>query len=605
MALEAVTQSIEIHGTDPLNIKSYNLRDVFLHTVLIVPDDNQGVELLLALHQMSLSNSNYHKFLYTFVITSVAALNDDEHFIEHARGCVGINFEDSGKSKKSHYDFDEGTPNGLLGAVLGPDEWIPLPNSAAKKDVSTSRWYKSFARTGLNYGPAFQGLSNIKVHGNNPVAEAKIQMAPAGSPDLGESRYVIHPAALDAVIQLAIVATHSGIATRLMRRFLPVSFEHISVRPLLQEESGKSALSVANGTLSGVRGLYSNFKLVSASGSPILDAQNLLFLSTEHNPPVLSEREGPYTRMVWKPAFNFLSNESVTTIYPLFTLGDTAVIPSVIHLALLLLVHFYDKYLKIDSIHSEVPHMQQYLSWVRRTIDLAREDQYPHGKEVLEYSRTKREEEIEILFSSLNKVSSEARLMCRIYENLPDIVTGKKSGIQVALQDNLLIDLYGDGHGTREGNRRLASIVDLLSHDTPDLQILEIGAGTGSTTQQVLAMLNGDTVYRRYKSYAFTDITTSFLGTAQERLRKYRGVTYSVFDMEKPSHTQGVAAIHDLVIASNVCRMSFIARVMHILFIANLFLVYPCHFRHSSNVEQRTKSVKIRWKINSPRKHSM
>lgn len=558
MALEAVTQSIEIQGTDPRSIKSYSLRDVFLHRVLIVPDDNQGVELLLALHQASLSNNSYHRFLYTFVITSVATSSDDEFFIEHARGSVGIDFEDSGKSRKTNYDFDEGTPNGLLSAVLGPDLRIPVSNSAAKKDVSTPRWYKRFSRTGLNYGPAFQGLSNIKAHGNSNVAEAKIHMTPAGSPGLGESRYVIHPAAFDAVIQLAIVASHSGIATRLMRRFLPVSFEHISVRPILQEDSGKSALSVAQGTLFGVRGLYSNFKLVSESGSPILDAQNLLLVSTDHSPPVSSEREGPYARMVWKPAFNFLSNESVTTMYPLFTLGDTAVISSVIHLALLLLVQFHNKYLKIDSIHSEVPHMQRYLNWVRRTIDLAREDRYPHGKEVLEYSMTKREEEIEMLFSSLNKVSSEARLMCRIYENLPDIVSGKKSGIQVALQDNLLIDLYGDGHGTREGNRRLAAIVDLLSHDKPDLQILEIGAGTGSTTQQVLAMLDGDTLYRRYKSYAFTDITTSFLGTAQERLSKYRGITYSVFDMEKPSHTQGVDSIHDLVIASNVCNMSII-----------------------------------------------
>lgn len=555
MALEAVTQSIEIQGTDPRSIKSYSLRDVFLHRVLIVPDNNQGVELLLALHQVNLSNSSYHKFLYTFVITSVATSSDDEHFIEHARGCVGTNFEDSGKSKKTNYDFYEGTPNDLLSAVLGPDLRIPLSTSAAKKDFSTPRWYKSFARTGLNYGPAFQGLSNIKAHGNSNVAEAKIQLAPAGSPDFGESRYVIHPAALDAVIQLAIVASHSGIATRLMRRFLPVSFEHISVRPLsVQEESRQSALSVAQGTLSGVRGLYSNFRLDSESGSPILNAQNLLLLSTDHSPPVLSEREGPYARMVWKPAFNFLSNKSVTATFPLLTLGDTAVIPSVIHLGLLLLVQFHSKYLIIDSINSEVPHMQRYLNWVRRTIDLAREDRYPHGKEVLEYSMTKREEEIEMLFSSLNKISSEARLMCRIYENLPDIVTGKKSGIQVALQDNLLIDLYGDGHGTREGNRRLAAIVDLLSHDKPDLQILEIGAGTGSTTQQVLAMLNGDTLYRRYKSYAFTDITTSFLGTAQERLRKYLGVTYSVFDMEKPSHTQGVDSIHDLVIASNVCN---------------------------------------------------
>lgn len=97
MALEAITQAIELDGIDSRDIRSYDLRDVVLQTALIVPDDNEGVELLLALHQVSLSNNSVHKFLYSFVITSVAKSNNDELFIEHARGQVGVDFEDQGK----------------------------------------------------------------------------------------------------------------------------------------------------------------------------------------------------------------------------------------------------------------------------------------------------------------------------------------------------------------------------------------------------------------------------------------------------------------------------------------------------------------------------
>lgn len=551
MALEAVTQALEVDGIDPRDIRSYHLRDVVLHAVLIIPDDNHGVELLLALHQVCLSNNSYHKFLYTFVITSVNKSNNDDHFTEHARGHVSVDFDDSGKFKRAKSDLN-GDTDELPGKTLSSGLPISLDTSTDKKDVSTSRWYKSFAQTGLNYGPTFQGLSGIKAHGSNYVAEAQISMAPTTSQASSESRYVLHPAAVDAALQLIIVASHSGMATRLKRRFLPVNFEHITVWPLLQEDSGKTALSIAKGTPSGVRGLYSNLCMFADSGKPILDARNVLLLSTEHRLPISSESEGSYARMVWKPAFDFLSTESVTALYPLVSLDDNAVIPSVIHLALLLLVQFHETYLKSDSICSGVLHMTKYLNWARRTIELARENQYPHGREVLEYSSTERAEKIEILSSSLNIVSSESRLMCRIYQNLPEIIKDEKMGIQVALQDNLLLDLYGDGHGTREGNERLAAIVDLLSHKNPELQILEVGAGTGSATQEVLSILNGDSLFRRYKTYTFTDIATPFLASAQERFKNYHGITYSAFDMEKPSHEQGLGAIYDLVIASNV-----------------------------------------------------
>lgn len=442
--------------------------------------------------------------------------------------------------------------NGISELILRSGLSTSLDSSPGKRDVSTSRWYKSFAQTGLLYGPIFQGLSGIKRHGNTHVAEAKILMTPTASQASSESRYVIHPAALDAVFQLSIVASHSGIATRLKKRFLPVSFEHIRVWPSIQEDSGKTALSIAKGTRSGVRGLKSDLCLATENGRPILEAQNLLLLCTEHQLPISNESEGPYSRMVWKPEFDFLSTESVTALFPLLTLDDNAVIPSVIHLALLQLVQIHETYLKSDSIYCEVPHMRRYLDWVRRTVERARENQYPRGGEVLGFSSAKRAELIETLSSSLDQVSSESRLMNRIYQNLPDIIKGEKSGIQVALQDNLLLDLYGNSHGTREGNKRLAVIVDLLSHSKPGLQILEVGAGTGSATQEVLASLNGDSLFRRYKTYTFTDITTSFLASAQERFRNYRGILYSAFDMEKPSHTQGLSPIYDVVIASNV-----------------------------------------------------
>ena len=142
--------------------------------------------------------------------------------------------------------------------------------------------------------------------------------------------------------------------------------------------------------------------------------------------------------------------------------------------------------------------------------------------------------------------------MNHLYHSLPDIYAGKKTGIQVALQDNLLIENYENGQVYKEGNRRLGKVIALLALERPGLRILEIGAGTGSATREVLLMLRGNTRWRMYDEYRFTDTTTSFLAGAEEKFCDFHGVTYGAFDMEQAAAVQGYLPEWDLVIASNV-----------------------------------------------------
>ena len=142
--------------------------------------------------------------------------------------------------------------------------------------------------------------------------------------------------------------------------------------------------------------------------------------------------------------------------------------------------------------------------------------------------------------------------MCHLYNNLPAIYKGEKTGIQVALQDDLLLNNYEHGQVYREGNKRLGSILELLSHENPKLKILEVGAGTGSATKEILPSLQGHTPWRKYVEYKFTDTTTSFLAGAEEKFSKYGGMTFGSFDMEKPAESQGYKPEWDVVVASNV-----------------------------------------------------
>ncbi|KAI4256798.1 MAG: hypothetical protein LQ352_001923 [Teloschistes flavicans] len=533
IALEAATQAIELESRSLEDIQTFNFTDVSLQNALIVPEDDLGVETLFSMRPASLNNTTRHETRFDFILTSVTSKDNQDKFVDHCRGTVNVVL-----AQQNHKQSD---------LIEECKQSRPY-----QKDISAPQWYESFARVGLNYGPSFQGLSSIKISESTNLAEAKIGLKPTAKIMEGESRYVIHPAALDAAMQLSILASHSGTATKFQKAFMPVAFESIKFWPRVASTTTEVASSIAKGTLKGVRGLSADLVLVGADQRQILEAKNILLIASDQNTQSLPQRNGAYTRMIWKPEFDGLDDAAVMHLYPPIPLDDNAVIPSLNNLALHQLAQFRSMNPHIFEKGTEIPHLQRLLDWTVQKLDLAKQDPNSPAKQILEHTNDHRAEEIARLSSALYPRSSESRLMCRLYENLHAIYAGEKTGIQVALQDNLLLDNYEHGQVYREGNKRLGSILDLLAHQKPRLRILEVGAGTGSATNEILPALQGHTPWRKYVEYRFTDTTTSFLASAEEKFAAYGGMTFGAFDMEKPAKEQGYEPEWDVVVASNV-----------------------------------------------------
>lgn len=92
----------------------------------------------------------------------------------------------------------------------------------------------------------------------------------------------------------------------------------------------------------------------------------------------------------------------------------------------------------------------------------------------------------------------------------------------------------------------------LLEPGARGVRILEIGAGTGGTTDEVLSKL--DPFKDKIEEYAFTDISRAFLLHAEQRYgKKYPNVTYKIFNVEQSPDLQEVESRgYDIVIATNV-----------------------------------------------------
>jgi SAM-dependent methyltransferase len=94
------------------------------------------------------------------------------------------------------------------------------------------------------------------------------------------------------------------------------------------------------------------------------------------------------------------------------------------------------------------------------------------------------------------------------------------------------------------------TLLQVLVHAplTKPYRILEIGAGTGSTTCYLLPHLR-----RGCAEYTFTDVFIALLLEAQEKFKDYDFVEYRSLNIELEPQRQGFDCCHyDFVVATNV-----------------------------------------------------
>ena len=148
---------------------------------------------------------------------------------------------------------------------------------------------------------------------------------------------------------------------------------------------------------------------------------------------------------------------------------------------------------------------------------------------------------------------AELTLTRRCGRALADVLRGEVDPLALLFPGGSLDDterLYQTSLPARFYNGLIADAVGAIAEASGGrpLRILEIGAGTGSTTAFVLSRL-GETPYE----YTFTDVSPLFLNRAREKFAAFEAVRYELLDLERDPAGQGFApAAYDIVICANV-----------------------------------------------------
>ncbi|KAF2233362.1 hypothetical protein EV356DRAFT_448529 [Viridothelium virens] len=529
MAMEAAYQ-YHSETTENVTPAGYSFRNVSINSTLEIPDDEYGIEIIFHLQKVALTNSMHSSIWHEFKITSLQS--DTESWTEHCNGLVCV------ETSKNHY------------------EHISTVNEACYETLSAPRWYQKFAQLGLGYGPAFQGLSNLQAQPFQHVATADVNMIPTASMMNGESKYCLHPATLDTCLQLGLIAAHGGILDSAKSAFIPILIDRLSVWAHGAEAVHPVGYCVAKGELRGPRGVYGQAQLFDPFGNLIMDLQALKCVSYS-NPLAGSDNAGasqnPFSRLVWRPDFEALGSAQAQSQFPPVGSRDFAgpIFEKLDRLSCYILVQLSLDFVTA-SIEPEEESLKAFCNWVHRCHTAARTGKISYGLEAVSASEQTRAETIEALFESLSEVV-EANIIKRIYKNMPAILSSKLSGLQLTLADNLLTNLYISGIGISGAYPQVHRIIDLIAHKLPSMDILEIGAGTGGTTRLVLQTLASEQIFRRYRSYVFTDVTSAFFAAAEREFAGYAEVVYRKLNIEQDPVKQGfTAGGYDLIIASQV-----------------------------------------------------
>jgi acyl transferase domain-containing protein len=499
LAGEAVFQLTEGDARD------YTAKSVDLHQALLLQED-AATEIVTTLRPQRLTTS-LNSDWYEFLIVS----HDGETWKKHCSGLVRI-----GRAS---------TPPPAFNKVA---ETLP-------RKVSSTRWYETGARVGLNYGPCFTGLQNITAGVTETRSAADIIDKPETA---SESIYPLHPITLDLAFQALTVAIVQGDYRTL--DYLPL--------PMFLGE-----IYVGHGTGQKIH-ICSTSGSQNSSGGHMYgigeDGDLLLYLKDPVHICLEKDSVGPEPMAVtleWKPDFSFLDSGKLTR--PIYDIREQLMLGERLYVLCAL-----ESNIALQGVSTAQPHLERYRRWLGTQCARLAEPGYLLVEDSVDLVNMASKDRRELIPKILEQCKATGCgdigiAIWKAYDQLVNIFEGKTDFLDLVINDGTLSNVYNWANDMWD----VSEFFQLLGHMQPQMKVLEIGAGTGGLTAKVLEHLRSSYEERLYLQYTFTDLSSGFFPAANKRFAEYQAIEYKVLDISRNPLEQGFQREeYDLIIASNV-----------------------------------------------------
>ncbi|NES04228.1 MAG: acyltransferase domain-containing protein, partial [Okeania sp. SIO2F4] len=449
--------------------------------------------------------------------------------------------------------------------------------------IEVKQHYLKTQEQGISYGKAFQGIQELWQGENQAIAQIGIPEEIA----LGIEEYNIHPAILDAAFQVIFNALPEKSGSK--ETYLPVGVEelitytqpekylwaHASIANEENDVPQKGSLK-ANVILSGEKGeviakiiglrvkLASREALLGRKEKNITDLLYEIEWRTKGRlgrllPPdyLLTPKE---IEEQLKATVTEFSTQSDLESYPDIQLDELSreyVLQAINQMGW--------PYKAGDKFNTEnevqrleiIPEQKRLFN---RMLQILAEDgiisrvtdnEWEMLQTLNESLVNQGEKKGEELLSQYPIAEAELVLLNRCGAKLSEVLQGKQDPLEMELPSGDMKSSYQESILGKMMNTLIEKAVAKAIEKLPKAQgvrILEIGAGSGSTTSSILPVLPANST-----EYTFTDIGTVFTSKAKEKFPEYKFVNYETLNIEVDPTTQGFDAYqYDVIIAANV-----------------------------------------------------
>ena len=549
MPIEAVRQ-LELPNSE---LSGYQLNDLVFPGAFVIPSDAATIEAQMHFypHQSSgkgvQNQYDFHIFAFLGNIWTETCSGSITTEIRHPKG-LSI---DRGKEKLESLNFEGLSKEGFV------KRW---------ETISTSQFYENLVARGYDLGPTFQTLEELRFTEDgqasaNITLDSWTQKIESPPPI---AHHVIHPTDLDGIFQASVAAYSQGSRVAIPV-LVPTKIKSVWISgDLMYRQPAQKVRVLTRTSFRGFREADFSMRAVTTENKAqvIVEGFRQTVLD-DHGEEKENELQRSCYHVDWRPDVDLLSRDEIVSLCEQAV--DPNLIPSVELVDRQELVALYYMREALADIpewtsHHQAPHLIKYMTWVQRFFD----------PKVLEKLRKNHCENEKLFMDDANREDFlsnfsldcvEGKLIQKVGKNFASVMNGKLDVLEMLFGgDNILDEFYTSAQFIPSFTR-LTTYIELMAHKNQTLNILEVGAGTGSLTGAVLKSLtayssrvDGRDDIPKMQHYTFTDISPSFFEQAKINFQKHSNrMSYAIFDLEKDPLDQGFRLEQfDMVIASLV-----------------------------------------------------
>ncbi|KAJ4419199.1 putative Hybrid PKS-NRPS biosynthetic cluster [Gnomoniopsis sp. IMI 355080] len=499
------------------SVELFELHNLLIPRAIIFEEgDTNGVETLVALTSAQ-HYQDYTTAEFACYSTPLLGAGSDQEMDLMASGTIRIVF---------------GRPNAAALSSTPTEDY-----NMTSHDVDY--FYSTLADLGYNYRGPFRTLSSLRRKLNSSAALLDTYF----QDDIDkQSEYLVHPSTLDVAFQSAFLAYSAPGDGRLWSLQVPTRIACIRVNPHVSASAGaqlpvcaeldaESESLSANIDMFEPEGQHAMVQIEDLGMKPFApatkDDDRVMFTNVELG-MYLPDGATVVKNACPSPLEIELANVCERVAYYFFRKWKT---------------ELSEAEWTSNELH---PHWVHYLSWIDEVLTMASRGQHPTIRKAWAQDSG---EEIHALISKYSGDSIDMRLLHAMGDHLPAAVRGETASIEHLLLPATIQSWYENALGFSQYHSFLAQMVKQVTFRYPHSRILEIGAGGGGVTANVLEHLDN-----KFSSYTYTDVSDEHFPQAAANFAAYsHKMTFKKFDAEKTPTSQGYEPhSYDIIIASNL-----------------------------------------------------